>query len=145
MRRVIFSLFILIPACAAGGGRVTVARTTSGDQYLAACLAIKVKSETAAKNLAACLNAKGVKLYGASSWCKPCKCQEHLLGQGFSFLNHVTCDLPDDPGHQVPECQEAKIRSYPTWVFPSGRFEGQIMTLPDLAHMFGCPWDPVEH
>jgi hypothetical protein len=87
--------------------------------------------------LAQCLTEKGVKFYGAS-WCPHCAEQKRMFGSSMKHVTYVECALPGNQRGQTQACDEAKIESYPTWVFPDGsRLTGEQLpkTLGDKA---GC-------
>ena len=86
--------------------------------------------------LATCLKDKGAKFYGAF-WCPHCAEQKKIFGNSVKLLPYVECSTPDAVG-QTQACIDAKIESYPTWVFPDGsRLSGAIY--PDeLAKKAGC-------
>ena len=86
--------------------------------------------------LAQCLTEKGATMYGAY-WCAHCQNQKRMLGKSFAKSNYIECSLPDGKT-QTQECQEAKIKGYPTWEFSDGsRLEGEV-SLEALAQKSGC-------
>lgn len=87
--------------------------------------------------LAQCLTEKGVKFYGAS-WCPHCAEQKRMFGSSMKHVDYVECALPGNQRGQAQACEDAKIESYPTWVFPDGtRLMGE--QLPSvLAAKAGC-------
>lgn len=62
----------------------------------------------------------GVKFYGAF-WCPHCQAQEKELGMSRQDLEktglYVECSPSNGQG-QTKICTDAKIESYPTWIFP---------------------------
>ncbi len=92
-----------------------------------------------AEALAACLQEKGAKMYGAY-WCAHCNEQKKLFGAAFSMIDYVECSVPGDPREQVQACKDAGVDSYPTWVFADdSRLSGAI-PLKELADKAGCPF-----
>ena len=88
-------------------------------------------------SFAQCLNQKGVKFYGAF-WCPHCKAEKELFGNSFRLINYIECSNPDMKS-QTKACIDAKIESYPTWVFANGsRLAGEI-PFDQLSKMTGCP------
>src|SRR3989344_1139331 len=86
--------------------------------------------------LAQCLTDKGAKMYGAY-WCSHCQNQKRMFGPSFSKINSIECSLPDGKT-QTQACQEAGIKSYPTWEFGDGsRLEGEV-SLETLAQKTNC-------
>jgi hypothetical protein len=92
--------------------------------------------------LAQCLATKGVRLYGAW-WCGPCHLQESMFGDGASRLDETQCSTPGEHD-QLPVCDAAGIRAYPTWVFPDGSRLTGVRELNDLADKAGCPRVPAD-
>lgn len=93
--------------------------------------------------LAMCLNEKGYRYYGAS-WCGYCHQQEEAFGPGLSRLRHVDCSPPSVKGARIPECADAKIATYPTWISPDGTKVEGVRDLADLAKDSGCPYAPKQ-
>lgn len=84
---------------------------------------------------AMCLAEKGVKFYGAF-WCPHCQKQKEMF-EWSEKLPYVECSTADGKG-QVDVCKEAKIESYPTWIFADGsKLTGEI-PLTTLAEKTGC-------
>ena len=67
---------------------------------------------------AQCINDSGTKYYGAF-WCPNCKNQEAMFGRSAKLLPRTECSTPNGKG-QLPICQDADIKGYPTWDFPDG-------------------------
>jgi hypothetical protein len=87
--------------------------------------------------LAQCLTDKGVKFYGAY-WCPHCAEQKRILGSSMKHIDYVECGLPNNQQGQTQACNDAKIESYPTWVFPDGsRLTGEQQPKA-LADKAGC-------
>ena len=86
--------------------------------------------------LARCLADGGVVFYGAA-WCPYCRKQLQAFGGAASLLPYVECS---DPGtrRMRPECREAGVRSYPTWVFPNGVVVTGSKRPEELAAHSGC-------
>ena len=98
---------------------------------------------TPQERLARCLTRKGVKLYSAPTWCKPCQRQEAMFGDARSLLPIVSCEKPGDMYEASDACKEAGVSAYPTWEFPGGkRVKGVFKRLAFLAEAAGCPWNP---
>lgn len=87
--------------------------------------------------LAQCLTEKGIKFYGAS-WCPHCAEQKRMFGKSMSYVDYVECALPGNQQGQTKPCEDAKIESYPTWIFPDGsRVTGEQLPQ-SLAEKSGC-------
>ena len=85
-----------------------------------------------ARALADHLRESGVKFYGAS-WCPHCQQQKDLFGVAARRLPYIECSLDGrQGGAQNPLCAEAKIETYPTWVFKDKRIE-EVLSLKQLA------------
>ena len=90
--------------------------------------------------LAQCLTDKGVKFYGAS-WCPHCAEQKRMFGNSMKYVDYVECALPGNQRGQTKACDDAKIESYPTWVFPDGtRLTGEQLPK-SLGEKAGCSVD----
>ncbi len=85
---------------------------------------------------ATCLADKGLKFYGAF-WCPHCQAQKKLFGNSAKLLPYKECSLPDASG-QNAMCNELKIASYPTWVYPDNSTTTGEVTLQSLAEKSGC-------
>ena len=88
-----------------------------------------------ADGLAQCLEKDGAKFYGAF-WCPHCQEQKRLFGNSTRLLPYIECSKNDMTQTQV--CIDAKIESYPTWMFK----DGITITTPDAPVM--CSKDPVD-
>jgi thiol-disulfide isomerase/thioredoxin len=78
---------------------------------------------------AQCLGDAGAKFYGAY-WCPHCQAQKKLF-ENSKKLPYVECSTPDGKG-QTQACIDAKVTSYPTWIFADGSVlegEQQFSTL----------------
>lgn len=85
---------------------------------------------------ATCLKDKGVIFYGAF-WCSHCQKQKAMFGSAQKLLPYVECSNPDG-ATQNQTCNDAKVSSYPTWVFPNGvRVSGE-QSFEDLAKNSSC-------
>ncbi len=86
---------------------------------------------------ASCLKESGAKYY-AAFWCPNCKNQEALFGRSAKLLPRVECSTPDSKG-QLPVCEEAGIKGYPTWIFADGSRESGVQPLERLSELTSCP------
>lgn len=87
--------------------------------------------------LAQCLSEKGVKFYGAS-WCSHCAEQKRMFGNSMKYVDYVECAIPGNQRGQSQACDDAKIESYPTWIFAdNSRVTGQQLPVA-LAEKAGC-------
>ncbi len=86
--------------------------------------------------LARCLADGGAVFYGAA-WCPYCRKQLRAFGNAAPLLPYVECS---DPGtrRMRPECREAGVKSYPTWVFPNGVVVTGSKRPEELAALSGC-------
>jgi hypothetical protein len=101
-----------------------------------------VAEDPSARALASYLAQQGVKFYGAY-WCPHCQEQKEIFGLSASRLPYIECS-PEGQGHpQAPECREAKINSYPTWIIHGQRFE-EVMSLQKLAQSTGFQLDAAK-
>ena len=87
-------------------------------------------------NLAKCLAAKNVKMYGAY-WCTHCQAQKKAFGNSWQYIKYIECSLAGGKG-QTQECNEAGIKGYPTWDFGKGeRLSGEV-SMDLLGEKSGC-------
>lgn len=86
--------------------------------------------------LADCLTEKGAKFYGAF-WCPHCQTQKQVFGKSASRLPYIECSTPDSKG-QLQVCIDAKISTYPTWVFADGTVEVGEKSPQELAEKTSC-------
>lgn len=87
-------------------------------------------------SFAQCIKDSGAKYYGAF-WCPNCKNQEALFGRSAKLLPRIECSTPDGKG-QLPVCQEAEIKGYPTWEFADGVRETGTLPLARLSELTSC-------
>lgn len=89
-----------------------------------------------AKELAECLSAKNVKMYGADN-CSACRAQKETLGEFLAYIDYIDCSQ-DGTNILSPSCRSEHIRGLPTWVFPANlRIKGEL-TLKEIAELSGC-------
>jgi uncharacterized membrane protein/glutaredoxin len=80
--------------------------------------------------LARHLAATNAVMYGAY-WCPHCRDQKDLFASAGGLLPYVECDSRGERAR--PDlCLRAQVRSFPTWVIGSQRFEG-VQTIETLA------------
>lgn len=97
--------------------------------------AVKGASGSAEVSLAKHLGQTGAKMYGAY-WCPHCLEQKELFGkQAFSNVEYVECD-PNGENPQPKRCQDAGIKSYPTWEI-NGKLHQGTQSLSELAKLSG--------
>lgn len=87
-------------------------------------------------DLAKCLAAKNVKMYGAY-WCSHCQAQKKAFGNSWQYIKYIECSLPGGKG-QTEECNEAGIKGYPTWDFDNGERLSGGVSLEQLGEKSGC-------
>ena len=80
--------------------------------------------------LAKCLTAEGVKMYG-TEWCSHCKNQKEAFGSSFQYVDYVDCD------DNSAACTAAGVEGYPTWVIDGQKYPGE-QALDKLAGLTGC-------
>jgi len=89
--------------------------------------------------LADCLTASGTRLYGAS-WCPHCQNQKAAFGAAMDRIAYVECADAQGENGRSAACAEAKVASYPTWIFGDGtRLTGE-RSFWELARQSGCEW-----
>lgn len=86
-------------------------------------------------DFAKCLTDKGVKFYGAY-WCGHCQAQKAAFGDSFKYVNYIEC--VEGKYGQKKVCEDEKITSYPTWVFPDGTRKSGEVPMESLAELSGC-------
>jgi Zn ribbon nucleic-acid-binding protein len=87
---------------------------------------------------AECLTSKQAKFYGAF-WCPHCQAQKKLLGsKAMDKVDYIECAVPGNTQGQTQECQDAKIESYPTWVFADGTRTTGEQSFEALGEKTGC-------
>lgn len=89
-----------------------------------------------AAEVASCVASNGTTLY-AASWCGQCKKQLALFGASASALPYVECSA-DGSRNTTRACDSARIKGYPTWVFPSGERRSGVQSVSSLAKLAGC-------
>src|SRR3972149_5872572 len=109
-----------------GSPRVLVARLFEG---------VSPPSDVAKTELASCLSEKGVIMYGAW-WCPHCANQKEAFGDAFSEINSIECSSAGQRD-RLPECVDAGIKGYPTWIFPDGTQLSGEQPLSELAQRAG--------
>lgn len=86
---------------------------------------------------ATCIKDSGATFYGAY-WCPHCRNQKALFGSSAKLLPYVECSTPDGQG-QLPVCNDAGVKGYPTWKFPDGKVENGEVSLARLSELTNCP------
>jgi uncharacterized membrane protein len=71
------------------------------------------------------------KFYGAS-WCPHCTEQKELFGPSSSRVPYIECSPGGPRAPQAQACNDAGIKSYPTWIISGQRYAG-IQSLDSLA------------
>jgi uncharacterized membrane protein/glutaredoxin len=71
------------------------------------------------------------KFYGAS-WCPHCSDQKELFGPSSSRVPYIECSPGGPRAPQAQACNDAGIKSYPTWIINGQRYSG-IQSLDSLA------------
>jgi uncharacterized membrane protein/glutaredoxin len=71
------------------------------------------------------------KFYGAS-WCPHCTEQKELFGPSSSRVPYIECSPGGPRAPQAQACNDAGIKSYPTWIIKGQRYAG-IQSLDSLA------------
>jgi len=84
---------------------------------------------------AQCLKDKGATFYGAF-WCPHCQNQKQLFGNSAKLLPYVECSTPSR--QQLAICDEAQIKSYPTWRFADKTELTGEVPLSQLAEKTSC-------
>ena len=86
---------------------------------------------------AQCVTDSGAKSYGAF-WCSNCKNQEAMFGRSAKLIPRVECSTPDGKS-QLPVCNEAGIKGYPTWDFRDGTRVMGTQSLEFISEKTSCP------
>jgi len=86
--------------------------------------------------LARHLASTGAVMYGAY-WCPHCQEQKEMFSDAASMLPYVECD-PQGSGARPDLCQQASVKSFPTWVIGDQRLVG-TQSLETLAHASRFP------
>ncbi len=107
-----------------------------GGVVVASLFAVSHVTPSTLDPFATCLGEKGATFYGAF-WCGHCQEQKQMFGAAKSKLPYVECASPDGQ-RQLDVCVEAKVESYPTWVFSDGERRTGVQTLAQLAEKTGC-------
>ena len=85
--------------------------------------------------LAKHLTSVGAKMYGAY-WCPHCYEQKQLFGKkALQEINYIEC-APQGKNSQPQVCNQAEIKSYPTWEIKGTQYPG-TKTLEQLAELSG--------
>ena len=84
-----------------------------------------------------CLKVNGAKFYGAF-WCPHCQNQKALFGSSARLLPYIECSTPDGRS-QLPVCDNAGVKGYPTWKFLDGTIKNGEVSLIDLSKATDCP------
>jgi len=83
------------------------------------------------RGLAEHLAKTNAKFYGAS-WCPHCTDQKEMFGSSARRLPYVECSPGGPKAPPAQACNEANVKSYPTWVISGQRYTG-TQTLENLA------------
>jgi uncharacterized membrane protein len=71
------------------------------------------------------------KFYGAS-WCPHCSEQKELFGPSATRVPYIECSPGGPRAPQAPVCNDAGIKTYPTWIINGQRYSG-TQSLDSLA------------
>ncbi|MGD1935956.1 MAG: vitamin K epoxide reductase family protein [Cyanophyceae cyanobacterium] len=99
---------------------------------------VTTESTPASESLASHLNEAGIVYYGAY-WCPHCHDQKQLFGKtAAKKLNYIECD-PRGAKAQPQACQQAGVRSFPTWEVEGQLYPGvqNLARLADLSNYQG--------
>jgi len=94
------------------------------------------------KDLAKCLNQKGVKFFG-TYWCGWCQRQKELFREAARYLPYIECDPNQATEAEFIKCQEAGVGPVPDWRFPDGIQKMGLQSIERLAGLSGCPLAPL--
>ncbi len=86
--------------------------------------------------VAQCIADSGATFYG-TFWCPHCQATKALFGKSAKLLPYVECSQPNGKG-QLPICEEAGIKGYPTWRFADGTELSGERTMAELAAKTNC-------
>lgn len=86
--------------------------------------------------LAQCISDSGAKFYGAF-WCPHCQATKAMFGKSAKLLPYIECSQPSGQG-QLPICNDAGIKGYPTWRFTDGSELNGERSLKELADKTNC-------
>ncbi len=92
--------------------------------------------EASLDTFAKCITEKGAVFYGAS-WCSHCNNQKKGFGDSMQYIKYVECAVEGQPQVQTPECTQAGISGYPTWIVNGKSYPGE-QQLTNLAKLTGC-------
>lgn len=112
---------------------IVVVLVVAGVVYYAAK---KDNAPSVYNDFAACIANTGTKFYGAF-WCPHCQEQKKMFGTSAKLLPYVECSTPDGQG-QLEVCIDEEIKGYPTWKFPNGQIESNVLSLDQLSSITGC-------
>lgn len=87
-------------------------------------------------SVAQCINDSGAKFYGAF-WCPHCHETKAMFGKSAKLLPYIECSQPSGNG-QLPICDEAGIKGYPTWRFTDGSELNGERSMEELAAKTNC-------
>jgi DNA-directed RNA polymerase subunit RPC12/RpoP len=87
-------------------------------------------------DFAQCLTDSGAVFYGAY-WCSHCKEQKKAFADSIGLIEYIECSLPNNAG-QTENCNDADIKSYPTWEFEDGSRQLGFVPLVNLGEKTGC-------
>lgn len=86
--------------------------------------------------VAQCIADSGATFYG-TFWCPHCQATKALFGKSAKLLPYVECSQPSGKG-QLPICEEAGIKGYPTWRFADSTELSGERTMAELAAKTNC-------
>jgi len=86
---------------------------------------------------AKCIKGSGAIFYGAF-WCPHYQSQKAMFGVSAKYLPYIECSTPDG-NNQLPICNEAGVKGYPTWKYPDGTIETGEVSLAKLSKATNCP------
>jgi glutaredoxin len=94
-----------------------------------------IKAEAKLTPFGQYLKDEGVVLYGAE-WCPHCQNQKKTLGDGTWEAVYKECVVPGR--RQLDKaCEDAKIESFPTWVFKDGTQKVGEISLDEIMNLSG--------
>jgi hypothetical protein len=106
-------------------------------QIIAAATGQPITTSSGAAEIAIAdhLNKVGAKMYGAY-WCSHCQNQKQLFGkEAWPKISYVEC-AADGQNANLPACEQAKIKGYPTWLINGRQYPG-TMSMFKLARASG--------
>lgn len=104
---------------------------------LVSLLVVQAQKPGKYDTLAQCINDSGAKFYGAF-WCPHCQATKTMFGKSAKLLPYIECSQPSGKG-QLPICDKASIKGYPTWRFVDGTELSGERTFAELAAKTNCP------